>query len=185
MTPPPSFSTHKTDPVIQEFGQLVPVQLGLAEETRFKSVAALNRLLAHATALCDLHKKSHRQVSGAWLHELRIVFDERADAQEKLTDGLAERVQTPGGVASALPRDIASENRLARAPSGVESSVNQLRKMVSAHAFVLNEARPLAKEAAVNGDDGTNDLIVSEVARRNELQSWMAGQHLVRVGSSA
>ncbi len=171
--------TPETDPVIQECGQLVPVRLGLQDETRFKSVAALNRLLAHATALRDLYKKAHWQVSGAWFHELHLLFDEHAEAQGRLMDGIAERVQTLGGVAFALPRDIAGETRLARAPSGVESSVNQLRRLVAAHEFVLTEARPLAREAAANGDDGTNDLIVSEVVRVNELQSWMAGRHLV------
>lgn len=28
------------------------------------------------------------------------------------------------------------------------------------------------------GDDGSNDLIVSQVVRSNELQSWFIGEHL-------
>ncbi len=31
------------------------------------------------------------------------------------------------------------------------------------------------------GDDGTNDLVVSEVLRRNELQVWFLSEHLVDV----
>lgn len=44
---------------------------------------------------------------------------------------------------------------------------------------MLQEARPLAHEAAERGDDGTNDLIVSQVVRTNELQSWFVQEHLV------
>jgi hypothetical protein len=39
--------------------------------------------------------------------------------------------------------------------------------------------RPLAREATEHGDDGTNDVIVSEVIRTNELQAWFVGEHLV------
>jgi len=30
------------------------------------------------------------------------------------------------------------------------------------------------------GDDGSNDLIVSQVVRANELQSWFVVQHLAQ-----
>jgi starvation-inducible DNA-binding protein len=40
----------------------------------------------------------------------------------------------------------------------------------------------LACEAAEAGDDGTNDVIVSELIRTNELQSWFVGQHLMARG---
>ena len=32
---------------------------------------------------------------------------------------------------------------------------------------------------AKSGDDGSNDLIVSEVIRRNELQVWFVAEHVV------
>jgi starvation-inducible DNA-binding protein len=31
------------------------------------------------------------------------------------------------------------------------------------------------------GDDGTNDLVISDVLRPNELQSWFIGNHLVEM----
>jgi len=31
------------------------------------------------------------------------------------------------------------------------------------------------------GDDGTNDLLVSDVLRTNELQVWFVSEHLVDV----
>ena len=171
-------SRPESSPVIQTFGSLVLVRLGLADDVRHRSVAALNRLLAHATAIRDLYKKAHWQTSGANFYELHLLFDKHSGEQEALMDVLAERVQTLGGVARALAPDIAQETRLSRAPSGVESSPNQLARMVEAHEFVLVEARPLAREAASAGDEGTNDVIVSQVVRGNELQSWFVLRHL-------
>jgi starvation-inducible DNA-binding protein len=53
-----------------------------------------------------------------------------------------------------------------------------LRRLLDAHEIILQEARPLAREAAERGDDGTNDLVVSQVVRTSELQSWFVGEHL-------
>jgi starvation-inducible DNA-binding protein len=39
----------------------------------------------------------------------------------------------------------------------------------------------LARRASELGDDGTNDLVVSEVLRINELQVWFLSEHLVDV----
>jgi starvation-inducible DNA-binding protein len=173
-----SASTPETAPVIQRFGTLLPVRLGLDEATRFKSVAALNRLLAHTMALRDLYKKSHWQTSGSTFYELHLLFDKHYGEQEQTMDALAERIQTLGGVTRALPHEVTEETRLARGPSGIESSLNQLARLVEAHEFVLEEARPFAREASAAGDEGTNDLIVSQVVRGNELQAWFIGRHM-------
>ena len=37
----------------------------------------------------------------------------------------------------------------------------------------------MARRAAEAGDDGTNDLLVSDVIRTNELQVWFVGEHVV------
>jgi starvation-inducible DNA-binding protein len=41
------------------------------------------------------------------------------------------------------------------------------------------EARTMARLANASDDAGTNDLIVSEVIRRNELQVWFVAEHVV------
>lgn len=164
--------------VLQQFGSLVPVRLGLAQEVRHQSVAALNRLLAHTIALRDQYKKSHWQTSGATFFELHLLFDKHYAEQAQWMDALGERVQALGGVARALARDVAEESRIARGPSGIESAPIQLLRLVEAHEFILEEARPLAREAAARGDEGTNDLIVSQVIRGNEQQSWFVSRHL-------
>ena len=48
-----------------------------------------------------------------------------------------------------------------------------------AHEIVIKEARAMARRAAEAGDEGTNDLLVSDVIRRNELQVWFIAEHVV------
>jgi len=169
--------------VTQAFGQLAPVRIGLSAEVRHRSVSALNRLLAHSMALRDLYKKAHWQTAGMTFYELHLLFDKHYKEQLALIDQLAERVQTLGGVALALAQDVAEESRIARAPRGREEPVQQLQRLVEAHEFVLGEARPLARQAADDGDDGSNDLIVGDLLRTNELQSWFVGEHLASRGA--
>jgi starvation-inducible DNA-binding protein len=165
--------------VVQAFGTLGASRIGLEEEVRAKSIAALNRLLAHTMAMRDLYKKAHWQTSGPSFYELHLLFDKHHGEQLEIMDALAERVQTLGGIALALAQDVVEETRIARAPRGRESAADQLRRLLDAHEIVLQEARPLAREAAERGDDGTNDLIVGELVRTNELQSWFVGEHLL------
>jgi starvation-inducible DNA-binding protein len=170
----------KDESIVQEFGALAPVRIGLPADVRAKSVRALNRLLAHTMALRDAYKKAHWQTAGAMFYELHLLFDKHYEEQATLMDSIAERIQTLGGVTVALPGDVASESSIARAPRGRESARAQLDRLADAHETILLDARPLAHEADDVGDDGTNDLIVSEIVRTNELQSWFIVQHLQR-----
>lgn len=172
-------STGNPD-IVQEFGELAPVRIGLDAQTRSQSVRALNRMLAHTMALRDAYKKAHWQTAGATFYELHLLFDKHYDEQVELMDSIAERIQTLGGVTFALPGDIASESSIARAPRGRETARAQLDRLADAHETILTEARPLARAADEAGDDGTNDLLVSEIVRTNELQSWFIVQHLMR-----
>ena len=42
----------------------------------------------------------------------------------------------------------------------------------------------MARQAAVAGDDGTNDLLVSDVIRTSERQVWFIAEHLVDPGDA-
>jgi starvation-inducible DNA-binding protein len=174
--PPRAEDAH----VIQPFGHLAPARIALGEDVRHRSVAALNRVLAHTMAIRDLYKKHHWQTSGETFYALHLLFDKHYGEQVELMDALAERVQTLGGIALALAHDVVDESRIVRAPRGRESPVAQLERLVAAHEFMLEEVRPLALEAAEHGDDGTNDLLVSQVIRTNEAQAWFVAEHLRR-----
>ncbi len=162
----------------QGFGTLAPTRIGLSAEIRYKSVAALNRMLAHTLSLRDLYKKNHWQTSGATFYQLHLLFDKHYAEQADLADAIAERVQTLGGVTMALATDTATESRVGHVPRGRESVHAELDGLCAAHEMILIEARALAREAAERGDDGTNDLLVSDVVRTNELQCWFVNEHL-------
>lgn len=169
---------HLDPAILQDFGTLAPVRIGLSEEVRSHGVRALNRLLAHTMAIRDTYKKAHWQTSGATFYELHLLFDKHYEEQVMIMDALAERIQTLGGVTFALAQDVMEESSISRAPRGRESALAQLSRLIDAHEIILTEARPLARAAAEMGDDGSNDLIVSQVVRSNELQSWFIGEHL-------
>ena len=173
-----SSPTNEDGKVLHGFGSLQPVRIGLAADLRYRSARVLNRMLAHSMALRDRYKKAHWQTSGVTFYALHLMFDKHYERQLEIIDALAERVQLLGGVALATAQDLVHESRIARAPSGAESPRQQLEGLLDAHEFLLTEARPLAREAAEQGDDGTADVIVSEVIRTNELQAWFVGEHL-------
>ncbi len=173
------FSNSDDAPVSQAFGGLVPVRLALDARVRYKSVAALNKVLAHTMALRDLYKKAHWQTSGMTFYALHLLFDKHHTEQMQLLDALAARVQTLGGVAIALAHDVATETLIARAPRGREAPAHQLERLLDAHECVLSDTRPLARLAATDGDDGTNDLFVGQVIRTNELQCWIIAEHVL------
>src|SRR4051794_16651790 len=163
---------------IQPFGTVMPMPIGLAHGVRHDSAAALNRLLADVITLRDLYKKHHWQVSGPTFYPLHLLFDKHAGEQTELIDTLAERVMQLGGVAVAMAADVAETTRLPRAPKGREAVPAQLARLLQAHEAILDSARSMAREAAEAGDEGTNDLLVSEIIRTNELQVWLLAEHL-------
>ena len=87
--------------------------------------------------------------------------------QAVIVDALAERIQTLGGVAIAMAPDVAEITLIARAPRGRESTSVQLFRLLQAHELIISESREAARAAAQRGDDGTNDLLVSDVLRPN------------------
>lgn len=61
------------------------------------------------------------------------------------------------------------------------TQVERLSRLVDAHQIIIRQTRKLARRASQLGDDGSNDLLVSEVLRTNELQVWFLSEHLVEV----
>ena len=84
-----------------------------------------------------------------------------------------------GGVTLAMGADIAETTLIARPPRGRENARAQIERLLNSHEIVLQEARITARLAAERGDDGTNDLIVTDIIRGNETQVWFLAQHLV------
>jgi starvation-inducible DNA-binding protein len=164
---------------IQPFGSLARYPLALSDEVRAASIEALNQVLCDTIVMRDMYKKHHWQVSGPTFYSLHLLFDKHSGEQAELIDLLAERVQTLGGVAIAMAHDVAERTTIERLPKGREEVPVQLSRLLEAHEGILKEARVAAKKAADAGDDGTNDILVSDVIRTNELQVWFVAEHLV------
>jgi starvation-inducible DNA-binding protein len=166
---------------IQAYGHLVSMPIALGEKARQQSVENLNQVLADTIALRDLYKKHHWQVTGHTFYQLHLLFDKHAEEQSALIDQIAERIMALGGVSIAMAHDVAETTTIPRPPKGREEPPVQISRLLHAHETILLSARSMAKQATQIGDDGTNDLLVSDVVRTNELQVWFVAQHVVDV----
>src|SRR5580698_7262102 len=178
-------NSHKgghADSVVQEYGTVVNRPISLEQKVRLTMVEKLNPLLADTMTLRDMYKKHHWQVAGPTFYQLHLLFDKHYGEQAELVDALAERVQTLGGVAIAMAPDVAETTRIARVPRGREDATMQLFRLLQAHELIIAETREAAHAADESGDDGTNDLLISEVLRRNEFQVWFVSEQLAGAG---
>ena len=173
--------THQQAHETQPYGHLVRMPIALSENACKESVENLNQLLADTITLRDLYKKHHWQVAGETFYQLHLLFDKHFGEQVELVDSIAERIQLLGGISIAMAPDVAETTKIARPPRGREEVPVQLSRLLEAHETILKEARVAAKKADESGDDGTNDLLISDVIRTNELQVWFLSEHLVDV----
>lgn len=170
---------HQQGEEIQAFGTVRLLPLGLSRDARLYSCQRLNQILADTQILHALYKKHHWLMRGATFYQLHLLLDKHAGEQIGLVDSIAERVQTLGGVAVGDPRHVAELTRISRAPNGCEEVPAMLSRLLEAHELILTDAHDAAARVAEQGDDGTNDLIVSGVIRTGELQTWFLAEHLV------
>ncbi len=172
---------HQRAPEIQPYGKIAKLPIALDEEVCAASAENLNQLLADTMTLRDMYKKHHWQAAGQTFYQLHLLFDKHHGEQDELVDDIAERIQVLGGVSLAMAADVAETTLIPRPPRGREEPPVQISRLLEAHELILKEARTMAKQASEAGDDGTNDLLVSDVIRTNELQVWFLAEHLVDV----
>ncbi|HEV8039419.1 MAG TPA: DNA starvation/stationary phase protection protein [Bryobacteraceae bacterium] len=174
--------TKSPQSVVQEYGTVVNRAISLDQKTRLTNADKLNPLLADTMTLRDMYKKHHWQVAGPTFYQLHLLFDKHFGEQSELVDALAERIQTLGGVAIAMAHDVAETTRIPRPPRGREDVNTQLFRLLEAHELIIAETRELADAANQNGDQGTNDLLVSQVLRTNEFQVWFITEQMTGSG---
>ncbi|MEV7127381.1 DNA starvation/stationary phase protection protein [Streptomyces sp. NPDC093260] len=181
VTPPTSSQPwlHQKGTVVQEFGTVRQFPLGLSHDARMYSCQRLNKILADTQILYGLYKKHHWLLRGATFYQLHLLLDKHAVEQLALVDTIAERVQTLGGVALGDARHVAEITTVPRPPDGAEEVPAMLSRLLEAHEEILTQAHDAAARTGELGDDGTNDLLVSQVIRTGELQAWFLAEHLV------
>src|SRR6266508_1686754 len=164
---------HQRSPEIQAYGtvtQLLPLEL--EQPVRLEMTERLNQLLADSMTLRDLYKKSHWQVAGPTFYQLHLLFDKHFGEQVEIVDTIAERIQLLGGLAIAMAADVAETTQIERPPRGREEVPVVISRLLDAHQVIIRCCRKLAEPAATLGDQGTNDLVVSDVLRANALEAW-------------
>jgi starvation-inducible DNA-binding protein len=173
---------HQRAAEIQAYGTVShALPLELDEPVRLEMTEQLNQLLADTITLRDLYKKSHWQVAGPTFYQLHLLFDKHFEEQVELVDTVAERIQLLGGISLAMAHDIAETTKIERPPRGREEVPVQISRLLDAHQIIIGQCRELADTAAKIGDHGTNDMVVSQVLRTNELQVWFLSEHLVEM----
>src|SRR6202789_4363139 len=171
---------HQRAAELQAYGTVSHMQpLELEHPVRLELTEQLNLLLADTMTLRDLYKKSHWQVAGPTFYQLHLLFDKHYGEQSEIVDTIAERIQLLGGVSIAMAPDVAETTRIERPPRGREKMPVQISRLLDAHQIILGHCRKLAKRADELDDAGTNDMVVSDVLRPNELQQWFLNEHLV------
>lgn len=171
---------HQRARETQPFDRVVPRPIGLTEKVCQEVTESLNLILANTMTLRDMYKKHHWQVSGHTFYQLHLLFDKHYEEQVELVDGVAERVQMLGGVSLAMAPDVAEMTTISRPPKGREEVPVQISRLLEAHEIILKQARRAAERAGELGDEGTNDLLISDVVRTNEMQVWFLSEHLVK-----
>ena len=182
----PQAGTERSRPIlhqhareIQPYGKIAKLSIALDETVCAESAENLNQILADTITLRDLYKKHHWQVAGHTFYNLHLLFDKHFGEQNELVDAIAERIMMLGGVSIAMAADVAETTLIPRPPKGREEVPVQISRLLHAHEIILKEARTMARQASQDGDDGTNDVLVSEVIRTNEAQVWFVAEHVV------
>lgn len=171
--------TGQSGKEVQSFGTITRMPIGLDEEICQQSADALNQILADTMTLRDMYKKHHWQVSGPTFYQLHLLFDKHYEEQDKLVDAIAERIQLLGGISVAMAADVAQLSNIPEPPRGREEAPVEISRLLEAHEIILKEVREAAKRASRYGDDGTNDLLISQALRTNERQAWFVSEHVV------
>lgn len=170
---------HQHGSEIQKFGTVRLFPIALSHQARLKSCEALNGILSDSMILHALYKKHHWLVRGHTFYQLHLLLDKHADEQIALIDMIAERIQLLGGIAVGDPRHAAELTTIPRAPDGAEAVPAMLSRTLEAHEILITKVRDAIEVTDKNKDSGTNDMLMGDVIRTNEMQVWFIAEHLV------
>jgi starvation-inducible DNA-binding protein len=178
-SPDPRLS--QSAPEIQRYGTLRKLPIGLPDDARRESCELLNEILADSMVLYSMYKKHHWLVAGPTFYQLHLLFDKHAEEQNEIVDLVAERVQSLGGIAVGDPRHAAELTTIPRPPDGAEEVGVMIDRTLAAHELVIKKVRAAIKTTEESEDWSTNDILMSDVLRRHELQVWFVAEHVVDV----
>lgn len=170
---------HQRGRAVQRAGTVTAMPVGVSQQAREATCAALNVLLADTIMLYSMYKKAHWQVKGHTFYQLHLLFDKHAEEQLALVDLIAERIQMLGGVAAGMPAEVVAATTIENPPADVVAVPEIISRLLEAHETICNACNAIIDATDRNKDWGTNDLVMSDVLRANQMQVWFVGEHLV------
>src|SRR3989442_2935709 len=126
-----------TSKEVQHFGTVARLPIALDASICAASVENLNQVLVDTKTLTGMYKKHHWQVSGPSFYQLHLLFDKHFKEQSDLVDGLAERIQSLGGVSIAIAHDVAEMTLIPRVPRRRDALPGQVPRLPHAHQAIL------------------------------------------------
>jgi starvation-inducible DNA-binding protein len=151
------------------------------EGTAPSSDRLVELLQGRLVALLDLHltlKHVHWNVTGANFIAVHEMLDPQVDKVRAMSDAVAERIATCGGVPRGTPGAIVELREWD--DYGIERAPTQehLEQLVSVYAGVITDHRAAAEEFA-ELDPVSEDLLIGQLAEL-ELFAWFIRSHLGR-----
>jgi len=146
--------------------------LALSAEAVQKNHGNLQVILANTIYMYQLYKKYHWHVTGKDFYQYHLLFDKHAEEQPPLVDLVAERMRTLGLNVAAMPMDVSADATLTEKEEAGHDPQAMVRNLLEAHEEYIKIVRTAIKITEETGDAGTNDLLVSDVLRVHELQTW-------------
>ena len=169
-------------PELQRFGTLRSLPIGAARQGQTESCRLLNEILADSMVLYALYKKHHWLVAGPTFYQLHLLFDKHAEEQNEIIDAPRRAGPEPGRHRRRrpAPRGRADHDpaaaRWRRGGRGHDRPHAARPRDGHRRRSARRSRRPRSRK-----DWGTNDLLMSDVLRRHELQVWFLAEHVVDV----
>src|SRR5579883_345389 len=119
----------------------------------------LNKQLADTIDLRSQARQAHFNVSGAYVEELRALFDGLARDLRQFADVVAERIRTLGGHPGATIRVAAVESGLHDYPLDALTAHDHLHALLSSYSRYEQDTQHNTKAAEEIGDAETVELL--------------------------
>lgn len=150
---------------------ILPIDIGISEESRKEIADGLSRLLADTYSLYLKTHYFHWNVTGPLFNSLHLMFEEQYTELATAVDEIAERIRAlgvfaPGSYSQFSELSSISETR------EVPSAEEMVRLLVEGNEAVAKTARSVFPAAEKGTDESTADLLTGRL-RVHEKTAWM------------
>ena len=147
------------------------INIGLNDQSRERSVAALKRVLGETYALYSKTHGYHWNVTGPNFQALHTMFMEQYTELWAALDELAERIRALGHFAPASSGEML-EFATIGPDNGIPNATKMVANLAAGHETLARTLREGIQAAEAAGDDVTVDLLVQRATIADKT-AWM------------